>query len=71
MAREQLTILGVPIGRHISRDKLRRKDQGSVIVLVATDAPLLAHQLKRIARRVPMGLARTGRRQAPDRAAAR
>jgi D-aminopeptidase len=59
-AREQLTILGVPIGRHISRDKLRGKDQGSVIVLVATDTPLLAHQLKRIARRVPMGLARTG-----------
>ncbi len=59
-AREQLTILGVPVGRHITRDKLRGKDQGSVIVLVATDAPLLAHQLKRIARRVPMGLARTG-----------
>ena len=36
------------------------KDQGSVIVLVATDAPGQAHQLKRIARRVPMGLARTG-----------
>jgi D-aminopeptidase len=59
-AREQLTILGVPVGRHIIRDKLRHKDQGSVIVIVATDAPLLAHQLKRIARRVPMGLARTG-----------
>ena len=59
-AREQLTILGVPVGRHITRDKLRNKDQGSIIVLVATDAPLLAHQLKRVARRVPMGLARTG-----------
>ncbi len=59
-AREQLTILGTPVGRHITRDKLRNKDQGSVIAVVATDAPLLAHQLKRIARRVPMGLARTG-----------
>lgn len=59
-AREQLMILGVPVGRHIAHDKLRDKDQGSVIAIVATDAPLLPHQLKRIARRVPMGLARTG-----------
>jgi L-aminopeptidase/D-esterase-like protein len=59
-AREQLTILGVPIGRHITRDKLRFTEQGSVIAVVATDAPLMAHQLKRIARRVPLGLARTG-----------
>ncbi|MBC8037511.1 MAG: P1 family peptidase [Rhizobiales bacterium] len=59
-AREQLTVLGVPVGQHITHDKLRHKDAGSVIVIVATDAPLLAHQLKRIARRVPMGLARTG-----------
>ncbi|MGH6906339.1 MAG: P1 family peptidase [Aestuariivirga sp.] len=59
-AREQLTILGVPVGRHITRDRLRHKDQGSVIAIVATDAPLLAHQLKRMARRVSLGLARTG-----------
>jgi D-aminopeptidase len=58
--REDFTVLGVPVGRHIAHDKLRHKDQGSVIAIVATDAPLLAHQLKRIARRVPMGLARTG-----------
>ena len=58
--REDFTVLGVPVGRHIGRDKLRGKDQGSVIAIVATDAPLMAHQLKRIARRVPMGLARTG-----------
>jgi L-aminopeptidase/D-esterase-like protein len=58
--REDLTVLGVPVGRHITHDKLRGKDQGSVIAIVATDAPLMAHQLKRIARRVPMGLARTG-----------
>ncbi len=58
--REDFTVLGVPVGRHITHDKLRGKDQGSVIAIVATDAPLMAHQLKRIARRVPMGLARTG-----------
>jgi L-aminopeptidase/D-esterase-like protein len=34
--------------------------EGSIIVVVATDAPLLPHQLKRLARRVPLGLARTG-----------
>jgi len=58
--REDLTVLGVPIGRKIDGAKLRGRDQGSVIAIVATDAPLLAHQTKRLARRVPMGLARTG-----------
>ena len=59
-AREQMTILGVPVGPHIKAAKLRGRDQGSVIAIVATDAPLQPHQLKRLARRVPMGLARTG-----------
>jgi L-aminopeptidase/D-esterase-like protein len=58
--REDLTVLGVPAGRHLTQGKLRGKEQGSVIAIVATDAPLLAHQLKRLARRVPLGLARTG-----------
>lgn len=58
--REQLSVLGVPVGAHITRDKLRGRDVGSVIAVVATDAPLLPHQLKRIARRVTLGLARTG-----------
>jgi D-aminopeptidase len=35
-------------------------EQGSIIAIVATDAPLQPHQLKRLARRVPLGLARTG-----------
>ena len=63
--REQLTIAGVPVGRHIT--ELMPEGGwwsggagGSVIVVVATDAPLLPHQLTRLARRVPMGLARTG-----------
>jgi D-aminopeptidase len=59
-AREQLTILGTPIGRHLTAHKLRGKDKGSVIAILATDAPMQPHQLKRLARRVPMGLARTG-----------
>jgi L-aminopeptidase/D-esterase-like protein len=58
--RQDLVVLGVPVGQHILRDQLRGKDQGSVIAIVATDAPLQAHQLKRLARRVPIGLARTG-----------
>jgi len=58
--REDFTVLGVPAGRHLLEGKLRGKEQGSVIAIVATDAPLMAHQLKRVARRVPLGLARTG-----------
>ena len=58
--REDFTVLGVPVGRHLLEGKLRGKEQGSVIAIVATDAPLMAHQLKRLARRVPLGLARTG-----------
>lgn len=64
--REQLTIAGVPVGREItgaerSRDPGPPADRdGSIIVVVATDAPLLPHQLERVARRVPMGIARLG-----------
>jgi D-aminopeptidase len=58
--RRDFTVLGVPVGQHVLHDQLRGKEQGSVIALVATDAPLLPHQLKRLARRVPLGLARTG-----------
>jgi len=61
-SRRDLTIAGVPVGREIRRQP-RGTDgggRGSVIVVVATDAPLLPHQLERLVRRVPMGLARTG-----------
>ena len=58
--RPECTILGVPVGQHLPGDELRGKPTGSIIVIIATDAPLEAHQLKRIARRVPIGLARTG-----------
>jgi D-aminopeptidase len=57
--RSQLTIAGVPVGREIP-EKPAYGDEGSIIIVVATDAPLLPHQLKRLARRASMGLARTG-----------
>jgi L-aminopeptidase/D-esterase-like protein len=66
-AREQLRIAGVPVGQEISSDKVwgklssnRDEEKGSIIIVVATDAPLLPHQLKRLARRASLGLARTG-----------
>ncbi len=59
-ARSDLTVLGVPVGSHLLHDQLRGKEKGSIIAIIATDAPLLPHQLKRLARRVPLGLARTG-----------
>ncbi len=64
--RRSLTISGVPVGAEIPDlmpdwNPLRKdRDQGSIIVVVATDAPLLPHQLKRLARRVPIGLGRMG-----------
>jgi D-aminopeptidase len=65
--RPQLTIAGVPIGKLIpvvpGKAMLEpevRGDVGSIIIVVATDAPLLPTQLKRLARRATMGLARTG-----------
>jgi D-aminopeptidase len=58
--RQQLRIAGVPVGLEMTEEVLQREDLGSIIVVVATDAPLLPHQLKRLARRVSMGLARNG-----------
>ena len=57
--RKQLIIAGVPVGREIPEHPAYG-DTGSIIITVATDAPLLPHQLKRLARRATMGLARTG-----------
>jgi D-aminopeptidase len=65
--RDLLRIAGVPVGREIPGSKVwadaravGQEDTGSIIITVATDAPLLAHQLKRLARRASLGLARTG-----------
>jgi L-aminopeptidase/D-esterase-like protein len=58
--RHQLRIAGIPIGTEITDGLVRDKDGGSIIIVVATDAPLLPHQMKRLARRAALGLARTG-----------
>ena len=58
--RHQLTIAGVPVGKEIPENAVFTKEAGSIIIIIATDAPLLPHQLKRLARRASMGLARTG-----------
>jgi len=63
-----LRIAGVPVGAELSEQSsqppARRTNEdeelGSIIIVVATDAPLLPHQLKRIARRSTHGLGRTG-----------
>ena len=64
--RKNLTIAGVPVGKEITdlmpRDSYEKNHEGdgSIIVVIATDAPLLAHQMKRLARRVPMGVGKVG-----------
>jgi D-aminopeptidase len=64
--RQNLRIAGIPVGREIeSEDPYAwlpsdAAELGSIIVVVATNAPLLPHQLKRIARRVSLGIGRTG-----------
>jgi L-aminopeptidase/D-esterase-like protein len=65
--RSQLMVAGVPVGREIPETIQRSAgpapreiEVGSIIIVVATDAPLLPHQLKRLTRRATMGLARTG-----------
>jgi D-aminopeptidase len=64
--RPNLRIAGVPVGREIpestvySSDLVGDNEYGSIIVIVATDAPLMAHQLKRVCRRVSLALGRLG-----------
>jgi len=57
--RPQLTIRGLEVGKKIP-GSVYKQETGSIIIVVATDAPLLPHQLKRLARRASLGLARTG-----------
>jgi D-aminopeptidase len=71
-AKKNLTIAGVPVGMelmHLESSEYkgapqsnRNEGDGSIIVIVATDAPLLPHQLKRIAQRVPLGIGNVGGR---------
>ena len=69
--RDLLRVAGIPVGQEIPEAPATRAandayradalgEVGSIIIVVGTDAPLLPHQLKRIARRASLGLARTG-----------
>lgn len=60
--RDELRIAGVPVGRHMPRTPPApaARDSGSILIVIATDAPLLPTQLERIARRAALGLARNG-----------
>ena len=58
--RPWLRVLGVPVGEHLTENRIWSAEQGSVIALLATDAPLLPNQLERLARRAALGLGRTG-----------
>jgi len=58
--RSQLRIAGVPVGKEIPDHTVREEDIGSIIIVVATDAPLIPTQLKRLARRATLGLGRDG-----------
>jgi len=64
--REELTVAGVPVGKEITdlmpeMNGITPKSEGnSIIVVLATDAPLLPHQLQRVVNRIPSGLARVG-----------
>jgi D-aminopeptidase len=58
--RPQLVIKGVPVGRRITDLMPPRESDGSCIGVLATDLPLVPHQLRRLARRIDVGMARTG-----------
>ena len=59
-SREQLRIAGINVGREIPERTIFRDDVGSIIVVLATDAPLIPTQLKRVARKISLGLGRDG-----------
>ena len=59
--RPWFTVLGVPVGQHLTSDRLSpQQELGSIIVVLATDAPMLPHQLQRLARRGTIGIGRCG-----------
>src|SRR5438445_275611 len=58
--RDLLRVAGVPVGAEMATETPAADELGSIIIVVATDAPLMPHQLKRLARRASLGLARTG-----------
>jgi L-aminopeptidase/D-esterase-like protein len=65
-SRQNLRIAGIPVGREISSEdpyayqSSEISERGSIIIVIATDAPLISHQLKRLAHRATLGLGRNG-----------
>ncbi len=58
--RSQLLIAGIPMAEHLPGPEPYGEETGSIIAVVATDAPMISHQLKRLARRVSLGVGRGG-----------
>jgi D-aminopeptidase len=58
--RDWLTVLGVPVGKYMRDDRLVATEQGSIIVVIATDIPMLPHQLQRVAQRASLGIGKGG-----------
>ncbi len=58
--REELMVLGVPVGQRLMESHMPQTSPGSIMIVLATDAPFSASQLERLAKRAAFGLARTG-----------
>jgi D-aminopeptidase len=58
--RKNLRVDGVPVGREIDDGRPSRSQDGSIVIVIATDAPLDHLKLKRLASKASLGLARTG-----------
>jgi D-aminopeptidase len=63
-ARKDLTVLGVPVGRHMPENavysEINARETGSIIVVIGNDIPMLPIQLRRVAKRAAIGIGRTG-----------
>jgi D-aminopeptidase len=63
-SRKDLTILGVPVGKHWPENavvsEINAHETGSIIVIIGTDIPMLPNQLRRVAKRAAIGIGRTG-----------
>ena len=58
--RDWLTVLGVPVGRHLRDDLLFGMERGSIVVIIGADIPMLPNQLRRVAERATIGIGRNG-----------
>lgn len=58
--RPWLTVLGKPVGKDMSEDRLMEQERGSIIVVLGTNLPMAPHQLQRLAKRAAIGIGRGG-----------